>query len=72
MAQTAKKVNFMVRNNIVKELEEWVSAGERSKVVNEALRKELIDIKRKKLTTKLLKIRGKNPSLSMKQIVIKP
>lgn len=64
MAQTAKKVNFMVSDNVRKEFERLVPPGERSKIVNEALRKELNLIKRERLTEKLLSIRAKSPSLS--------
>lgn len=60
MAQTSKKVNFMINDNVRKEFESLVPPGERSKVVNEALRKELISIKRKRLTGKLLFFRSKN------------
>lgn len=59
----------MIRNDIVKELEKLVPVGKRSEVVNEALKKELLALKRKRLTAKLLKIRKKNPPLSTKQIV---
>ncbi len=69
MAQTAKKINFMINDDIRKEFEELVPPGVRSKVVNEALRKELITIKRRQLTEKLLSIRAKSPSLSTKEIV---
>lgn len=68
MAQTAKKVNFMVNNNVRKEFERLVPPGERSKIVNEALRKELNLIKRERLTGKLLSIRAKSPSLSTDDI----
>jgi len=68
MAQTAKKVNFMVNNNVRKEFERLVPPGERSKIVNEALRKELNLIKRERLTEKLLSIRAKSPSLSTDEI----
>jgi len=69
MAQTAKKVNFMVNNNVRKEFERLVPPGERSKIVNEALRKELNLIKRERLTEKLLSIRAKSPSLSTDDII---
>lgn len=68
MAQTAKKVNFMVSDNVRKEFERLVPPGERSKIVNEALRKELNLIKRERLTEKLLSIRAKSPSLSTDDI----
>ena len=60
MPQTSKKVNYMINDNVRKEFERLVPPGERSKVVNEALRKELITIKRKRLTDKLLLIRSQN------------
>ena len=68
MTQTSKKVNFMVNNDVRKEFERLVPPGERSKVVNEALRKELNLIKRERLTEKLLSIRAKSPSLSTEDI----
>lgn len=68
MAQTAKKVNFMVSDNVRKEFERLVPPGERSRIVNEALRKELNLIKRERLTEKLLSIRAKSPSLSTDDI----
>ena len=68
MAQTAKKVNFMVNDNVRREFERLVPPGERSKIVNEALRKELNLIKRERLTEKLLSIRAKSPSLSTDDI----
>jgi len=69
MAQTAKKVNFMINDDIRKEFEKLVPPGVRSKVVNEALKKELIAIKRKRLTERLLPIKAKSPLISTKEIV---
>jgi hypothetical protein len=60
MALTVKKVNFMINEDLKREFEQMVPPGERSKVVNEALRKELLSIKRKRLTEKLVAIREKN------------
>jgi len=68
MAQTSRKVNFMINDDVRKEFERLVPSGERSKVVNEALRKELNSIKRKRLTERLLLLRSKQ-SLSTKEIV---
>jgi len=68
MTQTAKKVNFMINETVKKEFERLVPSGERSRVVNEALRKELLYIKRKQLTKNLLKIRT-HMTLSTKEIV---
>ncbi len=69
MAQKTKKLNFMIKNELVMELEELVPPGRRSKVVNEAIMKELMALKRQKLTEKLLAIKQKSPSLSTDEIV---
>lgn len=69
MAQSAKKLNFMIRNDIARELEDVVPPGERSKVVNEALAKELAAIRRKALTDRLRAVREKSPSLATTEIV---
>ena len=58
----------MVNDNVRREFERLVPPGERSKIVNEALRKELNLIKRERLTEKLLSIRAKSPSLSTDDI----
>jgi hypothetical protein len=55
MAHTAKKINFMISDDVREEFEQLIPLGERSKVVNEALRKELISIKRKRLTEAVAK-----------------
>ena len=60
MSQTSKKVNFMINDAVRREFECLVPPGERSKVVNEALKKELISIKRKRLTERLLLLRSGN------------
>lgn len=68
MPQTSKKVNFMINDSVREEFERLVPPGERSKVVNEALKKELSSMKRKHLTEKLLLLRSKNV-MSSKEIV---
>lgn len=68
MTRTSKKINFMINDSVREEFERLVPAGERSRVVNEALKKELTSIKRKRLTEKLLAIRSKN-ALSTEEIV---
>ncbi len=69
MAQKTKKLNFMIKNELAMELEELVPSGRRSKVVNEAITKELLALRRQKLTEKLLAIKQKSPSLSTDDIV---
>jgi len=69
MAQAAKKLNFMIRNEIARELAELVPPGERSRVVNAALERELLAIRRRKLTERLRALREKSPPLSTEKIV---
>lgn len=69
MASRAKKLNFMIRNEVARELTELVPPGERSKVVNEALERELLAIRRRKLTERLRALREKSPPLSTEKIV---
>jgi len=59
----------MIKNELVMELEELVPPGRRSKVVNEAIMKELMALKRQRLTERLLAIKQKSPSLSTDEIV---
>jgi Arc/MetJ-type ribon-helix-helix transcriptional regulator len=54
MGRTSKKLNFLIEEELCRDLETLVPAGKRSKVVNEALRKELESIRRKKSVEKLL------------------
>jgi len=69
MTQKTKKLNFMIKNELVMELEELVPSGRRSKVVNEAIMKELMALKRQRLTERLLAIKQKSPSLSTDEMV---
>ena len=48
MGKGSKKLNFLIENRLCLDLEDLVPAGKRSNVVNEALRKELEIIRRKK------------------------
>jgi hypothetical protein len=54
MGSNSKKVNFLIEEGLCRDLEMLVPAGKRSKVVNEALRKELESIRRKRSVEKLL------------------
>lgn len=69
MANTARKLNFMIKDDIARELEALVPPGERSKIVNEALARELLSIRRRRLTEKLRVLRDSGPSLTTKEIV---
>ncbi len=69
VANTARKLNFMIRDEIARELEALVPAGERSRTVNDALAKELLAIRRRKLTDRLRTLRKKGPPVATEDIV---
>ncbi len=69
MTQAAKKINFMIKSDIARDLENLVPAGERSRVVNEALARELLTIHRRKVTERLRAARERGPSLGTAKIV---
>ncbi len=64
-----KKLNFFVEEDIRKELDELVPAGQKSKIINEALRKELLRIRREKVMEKLMVLKSRGPKVSQKEIV---
>jgi hypothetical protein len=69
MGDLLKKINFFIDEDIRKELESLVPAGQKSKVINDALRKELLRIKREKATGKLLALKSKGTMISQTEIV---
>ena len=69
MKGALKKINFFVEEDIRKELDALVPDGQKSKVINEALRKELLRIKREKATEKLMTLKFKGTLISKKEIV---
>jgi len=50
-------------------LDELVPTGQKSKTINEALRKELLRIRREKVTEKLVLLKSRGPKVSQKEIV---
>jgi hypothetical protein len=54
MPNTARKLNFLIEEGVCRDLERLVPAGKRSKMVNEALRKELELLRRKSAVEQLL------------------
>ena len=56
MALKAKRIIFLLEEKLSKEFDSLVPRGQRSKIVNEALRKELLKLKREKATEKLIKM----------------
>lgn len=69
MSSTAKRINFLIEQSVSRELAELVPTGKRSQVVNEALRKELELIRRKKAVSLLLNATSKGKRLSTREIV---
>ncbi len=69
MAQSARKCNFMLKNDVADELEQLVPQGQRSKLVNEAIVKELARFRRAAQTEKLLELRKLTPKLTTGEIV---
>lgn len=61
MSNTARKLNFMISDDVAAELEKLVPPGKRSRVVNEAIRKELERIRRESLTERLHVLREEGP-----------
>lgn len=66
---TAKKMLFTLDEKVKKELETLIPQGQRSKVINEALMKELLLLKRRKIAAELLEIAGGTRPISAKEII---
>ena len=69
MRRNVKKLNFMIEEDIRRELEQLIPAGKRSMVVNDALRKELERIRRKSSIEKLLNSNLKGKRYSNSEII---
>lgn len=69
MARSGRKLNFMIRNDVAQELETLVQPGQRSKLVNDAIMRELVQYRRNLQTEKLLELRNKNPKLSTDELL---
>ena len=69
MGRRSKKLNFLVDESICRSLESLVPVGKRSKVVNEALRKELELIRRERAVEKLFGAAQKGKRFSSQELV---
>jgi len=69
MAQTTRKLNFMIDNDVADELEKYVPSGRRSKVVTQAIARELALQRRKIITDHLLELRLKTPKMTGKRLL---
>lgn len=69
MKSTAKKINFMIEDEVRKELETLIPSGQRSRIVNEALKKELERIRKKHSLERLHRLRTEGNQFSTQDIV---
>jgi Arc/MetJ-type ribon-helix-helix transcriptional regulator len=65
----AHKVNIVLDDDVKAELEALVEAGSRSRVINNALRRELLTIRRRQLSDQLDSLRAKTKPISTREIV---
>lgn len=70
MGELLKRLNFFIEEDVRIELDKLVPAGKKSKVINEALRRELLRIKRRDVTEKLLALKVKGPKIPQEEIVV--
>jgi hypothetical protein len=69
MGQTSRKINFLIDNDVAQEMENLIPAGKRSKMVNEALRKEFELIKRRSAVDKVLAVSDRGKKIKTAAIV---
>jgi Arc/MetJ-type ribon-helix-helix transcriptional regulator len=63
------KVNFVLDDDVKSELDRLVESGMRSRVINEALRKELLQVKRRRLAAKHDLIRSRTKAVPTREIL---
>ena len=69
MGASPKKLNFLIEKSVCRDLERFIPSGKRSKFVNEALRKELELIRRKRALQKLIAAPPVGEKFSSRKIV---
>jgi hypothetical protein len=69
MRSTSKRINFLIDESVSKDLADLVPLGKRSQIVNDALRKELEIIRRKKVVNRLTAKREPGKRLTTREIV---
>lgn len=69
MAQSARKLNFMIDNDVADELEKLIPSGRRSRVVTQAIARELALQRRKSITERLLELRSQLPKTTGKKLL---
>ncbi len=69
MGKALRKLNFMIEEDIYRDLEKLVPTVKRSRFANNALRRELELIRRNDAVRKILSARTKGKKLSNKEII---
>jgi hypothetical protein len=69
MAQTTRKLNFMIDNDVADELEMYVPSGRRSKVVTRAIARELALQRRKSITDRMLALRSETAKMTGEKLL---
>jgi len=69
MKRSTRKLNFLIEELICRDLEHLVPPDKRNQVVNEALRKELESIRRRKTVESLIGTSSATKKLSSQEIV---
>lgn len=64
-----RKVNFTLADDVREELYRLVPPRKRSRVVNEALRKELLQMKREQAIDRLMELRKKTAKFTSREIL---
>ena len=65
----ASKVNIVLDDDVKAELHRLIASGSRSRVINEALRKELQNLRRRELSARLDRLRKRTKPVSTRQVV---
>ena len=63
------KVNFVLDDDVKNDLDRLVENGMRSRIINQALRKELLQVKRRGLAEKHDQLRDRTKAVSTLEIV---
>ncbi len=63
------KVNFVLDDDVKSDLDRLVESGMRSRIINQALRKELLQVKRRRLAEEHDRLRGRTGAVSTREIV---
>ncbi|TWJ18976.1 hypothetical protein [Geobacter argillaceus] len=70
MAQNARKLNFMIDNDVADELERLIPSGQRSRVVSQAIANELALQRRRSITSRLRELRSHLPVVSAEKLQV--